>query len=459
MRGQRGQAELDQGRRQDGSRDDVCCGGRKAHAEDDAGDRREHQGREQHGVCQLDHHVSEDNADTGQGDHADDDACAGAADDDGHGRESGFHHGGRDVLEGEAFLLVKQHDDGHGAGRPQCRVQRGELDHQKSGDQDAQDQQIDPAVLQDFLRLRDIILIHHGDIDELGLSNNRNRAAPVIQERRYHGGDDDGDILLFRKGHHQECAGTHNRRKDLTAGGSHGLNAAGKGCLISSGLHQRNGKCSRTHDIGHGGTVDGTHQTGSHNRGERRTGFDLTGQGNGDIVDEIRASGSLQEGSEHNEHEDNRCRYAHGRTEQAVQVRRQELADSLQGISSVGNGQREIRSGEGIGHKDNGQGRHNVAQRSARALQYQESEGCARKGSHPGGLTETLCQMMNLIYSHPDGHPGENDQRDINDAAYHAEALVVCEFVLEYMLVQRLRQQHNRQRKCKMDAALGNIIV
>ena len=237
MRRQRGKTELDEGRSEDGRRDNIGRSGGQAHTEDDAGDGGEEQGREQQAVCRLDHHVAEDDADAGDGDHADDDTGAGAADDDGHGAETGLDHGAGDSLEGEALLLIEEHDHGHCAGRPQGGVERRILRDKQAVEQDRDDEQVDPAVLHDLAALGNVLGVHEGDVRDLRLRHNGDGAAPVIEQRGNDRCDDDGDVLLLGERDHQERAGAHDGGQDLTAGGGNGLNAAGELGLVAAGLH------------------------------------------------------------------------------------------------------------------------------------------------------------------------------------------------------------------------------
>ena len=458
MRRQRGKAEFDEGRSEDGRRDNIGRGGGQAHTEDDAGDGGEEQGREQQAVRRLDHHIAEDNADAGDGDHADDDTGAGAADDDGHGAEAGLDHGAGDGLDGEALLLIEEHDHGHRAGRPQGGVERRILRDEQAVEQDRDDEQIDPAVLHDLAALGNILGVHERDVRDLRLGHNGDGAAPVIEQRGNDRRDDDGDVLLLGERDHQERAGAHDRGQDLTAGGGNGLNAAGELGLVAAGLHQRNGERAGADDVGDGGAVDGAHQAGGDDRAERGAGLDLTGEGNGDVVDEVGAARGLKERAEHNEHEDDRGGNAHGRAEQTVQVGSEELADTLEGIAAVRDGHGQIRTGERIGDKDERENRHDIAEGAAGALEDDDDEAGAREGRHPGRLAQTLGEVMDLVLRHPDGDPCEDDEEHIKRAAGGAEGLAAGEFILENVLVKGLGKQDQREGEAQMHAALHGVV-
>ena len=67
--------------------------------------------------------------------------------------------------------------------------------------------------------------------------------------------------------------------------------------------------------------------------------------------------------------------------------------------------------------------------------------------------------MVHLVHRHDDGGPGENDQRNIENAACGTEGLAAGKLILEAVLVQRLGQQDQRKRKGQVDAALSDIVV
>ena len=310
----------DQSRRQDGRADDVRRSRRQAHAQDDAGDGRKQQSQEQVAARGIHHGVAEFSAQTGPGDHGHDDTGAGAARHDGQGIKAGFHQCGRDLLDREAFLLIDQHDDRYGSGADQSRQRRGVLGNQKSPDQHGDDDQIHPAVLHDVAGLRDLILRHQLDVTDLALGKYGDAGAEEVQYGGNDGALNDGRIRFVRERDHQEGAGAHNGRQDLSAGRSHRFYAGSEFRLVAAGLHERDGEGAGTDDVGDGGTVDAAHQRRGHDRGKRGAAAQLAGQGKRQVIDELGAAGGFQEGAEHDEHEDNAGGDRNGCAEDAVQV-------------------------------------------------------------------------------------------------------------------------------------------
>ena len=125
----------------------------------------------------------------------------------------------------------------------------------------------------------------------------------------------------------------------------------------------------------------------------------------------------------------------------------------------MGDGPGQVRAGQGVGHKDEGQRRHDIAQHTAGALQRHKAQGGAGEDGHPGGLAQTLGHMVDLVLGHPPANPAQDDECNINHPANGAEGLVAGEFVLKHMLVERLGQQNQRHSKSQMDAALGDEIL
>ena len=106
----------------------------------------------------------------------------------------------------------------------------------------------------------------------------------------------------------------------------------------------------------------------------------------------------------------------------------------------MGNGPGQVWTSQGIGHKDQGQHRHNVAQYPTGALQHHKSQRCAGKDGHPGGLAQTLGHVMHLVLSHPPSDPAQDDQCNIDDPANGTEGLIAREFIFEHVLIERLCQ-------------------
>ncbi len=91
--------------------------------------------------------------------------------------------------------------------------------------------------------------------------------------------------------------------------------------------------------------------------------------------------------------------------------------------------------------------------------QHDDGQHRAGEGRHPRRVAQALGQVVHLVHRHDHGDPREHDQADIEHAAGGAERLAAGELVLEAMLIERLRQQDQRQREREVDAALGHIVV
>ncbi len=134
------------------------------------------------------------------------------------------------------------------------------------------------------------------------------------------------------------------------------------------------------------------------------------------------------------------------------------IADTLEGIAAVRDGQGQIRTGERIGDEDEREDRHDVAEGAAGALEDDDDEAGAREGRHPGRLAQTLGEVMDLVLRHPDGNPGEDDEDHIKRAAGGAEGLAAGEFILENVLVKGLGEQDQREGEAQMHAALHGVV-
>ena len=125
----------------------------------------------------------------------------------------------------------------------------------------------------------------------------------------------------------------------------------------------------------------------------------------------------------------------------------------------MGDGQGQMGPGQSVGHEDQGQDGHDIAQDPPGALQGDDGQHRAGEGGHPGGLAQPLGHVVDLILGHPPGDPGQDHQRDVDGAAEGAEDLAPGELVLEHMLIQRLGQQDQGEGEAQMDAALGHEVL
>ena len=76
----------------------------------------------------------------------------------------------------------------------------------------------------------------------------------VVHDRRNQGHLDDGQIAGAGEFRHQEGPGTHDRRHELTAGGSGRLNRTGHMGSVADALHHGDGEGAGGHHIADGGT-------------------------------------------------------------------------------------------------------------------------------------------------------------------------------------------------------------
>ena len=283
--------------------DAVVCGSGNAHAQNDTAQHGQEQGDDHMAACQgndaVDHHVCQAGHGDGTGDDTGHTAGCGNGDgtltaggqslqqtlgsDAGFTAEEGHENAGHDG-QGSGIL------DAAGAGANQIDQQ-----HQRS-------QQV--GFFQQRLDLGQLFLGQTPQAKLLGFQMDRDEDACKVQNRRQNGLDDDLGVGNLHIVSHQESGSAHDGGHDLTAGGGGCFGCCGKLRLVAGALHQRNGDGAGAYCVGHRGTGDHAFHGGCHDGNLGRTAGETADNGVGDLNEEISNAGTLQEGTEDDEHHD-----------------------------------------------------------------------------------------------------------------------------------------------------------
>ena len=217
MRGDGHDADLDEGRNNQGGDGDVDRRGGHAHAEDDRADSGEEQENRQASPGQVDHRIGELEAQSRREDRTDDDPGAGTRDRHRHGvPHAGFQ--GREQIYGRHGRVTPekaqadQRDD-----RPE-RSKHWRVAGEQEAEEDTQGQQQVPSPREDLTELRQLVAIDATDSVLLGLEMHHEIHGGEVENRRNDRGDDDPEVADVQELGDQERSRTHDRRRDLAAG-------------------------------------------------------------------------------------------------------------------------------------------------------------------------------------------------------------------------------------------------
>ena len=134
----------------------------------------------------------------------------------------------------------------------------------------------------------------------LGQHMHQQENSQVVHDCGDSGGLADGHVGNAQHFRHQEGAGAHNGRHDLTAGGSGGLNGTGFLGGVAHLLHHGDGHNAGAGHVGGGGAGDHAHQAGGHNGCLGRAGV-VVGAGtelDADVDQNLAAAAGAEQGAE-----------------------------------------------------------------------------------------------------------------------------------------------------------------
>ena len=317
-----GDTDCNEYRRAGGGHDAVVCGGRDAHAEDDAADHGQKQGdhrRVDDGDAAADGNDRRDHlgGEAGRGDAAGDDARHGAGNGDGNGALAAGFERFKDAAEGYRVVAVNDADDdgdedsdgggvGHGAGA--------------SGDEpDEDDQRQQEVYLAEQLRkLRQLIARDALEAELLGLKVDGDEDAGEVQHRGENGAQRDlgvGDVHVLR---HQERGGAHDRGHYLAAGGGRSLDGTGKFRLVAGLFHHGDGDGAGGDGVADGRAGDHAAERGGDDRNLGRPAGKAADERICELNEKFSDTGALKECAEDDEHDDVLCADLYGSAEDAA---------------------------------------------------------------------------------------------------------------------------------------------
>ena len=135
----------------------------------------------------------------------------------------------------------------------------------------------------------------------LGLQMDGNEDAGKIEHSRNDRADDDVAVRCAHDISHQERRGAHDRRHDLSAGGSGCLNGARELAAVTGLLHQRDRDGTGTDGISDGRAGDHAQESGRYDRDLGGTARETADEGVREIDEEVGNARPLQERAEDDE--------------------------------------------------------------------------------------------------------------------------------------------------------------
>ena len=128
-----------------------------------------------------------------------------------------------------------------------------------------------------------VFVFHDRQIVFIGLDMNKKGHGQKVHHRRNKRNNNNGVIRNLRPLSHNKRARPHNRRHNLSAGGSSGFHTAGNMRRQADAFHQWNGHRAGTNGIRHRAAGNGSHQSAGKNGNLGRAALTLTQQSGGQI--------------------------------------------------------------------------------------------------------------------------------------------------------------------------------
>ena len=374
MRGKLGLAQLDERGSGDGRGDEVGRDRGQAHAEDHAGDHGEHEREQDTGLADADDGVRHVERKTRQAADADDDADAGAGDGHGNGGLGARDERIADILEAHAANGAKLRDKDRDDDRPECAeddraaTPNEHVEQERDGDEQV------AALFHDLTGLGHLLLGQAVEVFLRGAHLHLHEDTHVIEQRGDDGRADDDAVLDAKRFSHDEGGGAHDGRQQLAANGSSGFDRTGEFLGIAGLLHQGDGERARRNDVCDGGAVDGAEEAGGKDRDLRGAALGVSGEGVGNIVEELAHAALVHHFTEDDEQHDVRGRDLDGRAVDAVDIGREVGDDAVPVVAAVHEDTRQIPAEEAVSQKDDGQDAQRGAAQAAGAFEHEQNE-------------------------------------------------------------------------------------
>ena len=356
MRSHSGHAHPDEDRGAGCRHNAVVGSGGHAHAQHDAANHGQKQCHNHLVTSQGHNAVDQHIGKTGHGDGTGNDACNAAGCGNGNHTLTAGSQSFQQPLGGDAGVLVEQADKNGGDNGQGCGILNGALAGSYQIHQQHQRQQ-QINLLQQGTDFGQLFLAQTPQALFLGLQVHGDKDSGKVQHSGQDGLDHDlaiGNLDIVR---HQECGGAHNGGHDLTAGGGGGFRRSGKFRLIASALHQRDGYGAGANGIGNGGTGNHAFHGAGHHGYLGRAAGEAAHHSIGNVDEEIRNAGTLQESAEDDEHHNELRAHIDGSGEDAF-LAVEQVADGIVQFApqrGIGKSPAQGINQEGAGHNQNGQ--------------------------------------------------------------------------------------------------------
>ncbi len=144
--------------------------------------------------------------------------------------------------------------------------------------------------------------------------------AGIVEHRRDRGGDADRAVGDLQELRHDEGGGAHDRRHQLPAGRSHGLDGRSPVRREARLDHGRNGDDADREHVRDRAPGDHAEQRRAHHRDLGGAAAEAAHRRHGDVGEEIGAAGARQHLAQDGERDDDQHRYRQDRADDAVDV-------------------------------------------------------------------------------------------------------------------------------------------
>ena len=269
----------------------------------------------------------------------------------------------------------------------------------------------------------------------------------VIQQGGDDGGLDDDSVLHPQGLGHDEGGGAHNGGQQLAAHRGGGLNGAGKLLGVACLFHQGDGEGAGGDHVGHSGAVDGAQEAGGQHGHLSRAALGVTGQGVGDVVEELAHAALVHHFAEDDKQDDIGGGHLDGGAVDAVDIGGEIGDDAVPVIAPVHEETGHIPAEYGIDQEDDGQDAQGRTAESAGALQHQQDQD--RTEDNVNGLAlEAGGDEYGIADEYIDGH----DRRQSE-----ADPVVPYDFFPAGLFKGGVEQEADHQHQSHMDGVVLDV--